>query len=134
MFSCPQYTEEKIGNAEKTELDRHFESLSLQADAARQWTEKLVTGAEAVLIPNPGESLVIEDIFGNHKVTLSWCELIKWPLVKHCPVGDFTADRMSHANNVCFILTCLCRWYKIINDSKSTSSLIIVDVLCILIL
>ena len=77
MFSCPQYTEEKIGNAEKTELDRHFESLSLQADAARQWTEKLVTGAEAVLIPNPGESLVIEDIFGNHKVTLSWCELIK---------------------------------------------------------
>lgn len=64
LLSRPQYTEEKIGSAEKTELDRHFESLSLQADAARQWTEKLVAGAEAVLIPNPGECGILD----NHKV------------------------------------------------------------------
>ncbi|MPC73623.1 Endophilin-B2 [Portunus trituberculatus] len=68
-MACFQYTEEKIGSAEKTELDRHFESLSLQADAARQWTEKLVIGAEAVLIPNPGEPGVIQHIHGNQEVS-----------------------------------------------------------------
>ena len=68
-LACFQYTEEKIGSAEKTELDRHFESLSLQADAARQWTEKLVIGAESVLIPNPGEPGVIQHILRNQEVS-----------------------------------------------------------------
>ncbi|KAK8722176.1 hypothetical protein OTU49_012310 [Cherax quadricarinatus] len=60
-----QYTEEKIGSAEKTELDGHFESLSHQADSARHWTEKMLVGAESVLIPNPGnrvEDMIFEKI------------------------------------------------------------------------
>lgn len=48
-----QYTEEKIGNAEKTELDAHFENLLQRADRTRVWTEKILARVEAVLQPNP---------------------------------------------------------------------------------
>ncbi|XP_045133936.1 endophilin-B1-like isoform X2 [Portunus trituberculatus] len=80
-----QYTEEKIGSAEKTELDRHFESLSLQADAARQWTEKLVIGAEAVLIPNPGnrvEDMIFEKIEKRRPNRLSNLEYLGLDMVQ----------------------------------------------------
>lgn len=80
-----QYTEEKIGSAEKTELDHHFESLSLQSDAARQWTEKLVTGAEAVLIPNPGnrvEDMIFEKIEKRRPNRLSNLEYLGLDMVQ----------------------------------------------------
>ncbi|XP_071821002.1 endophilin-B1-like isoform X4 [Apostichopus japonicus] len=52
-----QYTEEKIGNAEKTELDAHFENLLQRADRTRIWSEKIVTRIEAILQPNPNVRL-----------------------------------------------------------------------------
>ncbi|KAF2359616.1 BAR domain [Trinorchestia longiramus] len=55
-----QYTEEKLGNAEKTEFDSHYDTLLSQADSAKLWTEKLVAGAQAVVIPNPGNR--VEDM------------------------------------------------------------------------
>lgn len=54
FFFFFQYTEEKLGNAEKTEFDGHYESLIQQYESTKLWTEKLMTGAQAVLIPNPG--------------------------------------------------------------------------------
>ena len=54
VFLFFQYTEEKLGNAEKTEFDGHYESLSAQYESTKLWTEKLMSGAQAVLIPNPG--------------------------------------------------------------------------------
>ncbi|KAG1710446.1 Endophilin-B1 [Nymphon striatum] len=48
-----QYTEEKLGTSEKTELDAHFESLALRSDTTKQWTEKILMKAESVLTPNP---------------------------------------------------------------------------------
>ncbi|KAK3855640.1 hypothetical protein Pcinc_036479 [Petrolisthes cinctipes] len=80
-----QYTEERIGNAEKTELDQNFETLSQQADSARVWTEKLVNGAEAVLIPNPGnrmEDMIFEKIEKRRPNRLSNLEYLGLDMVQ----------------------------------------------------
>lgn len=56
-----QYTEEKLGQAEKTELDAHFENLLQRSDKTKQWTEKLLRSSETLLQPNP--SVRMEDFF-----------------------------------------------------------------------
>lgn len=48
-----QFTEEKLGQAEKTEYDAHFETLLQRSDKTKDWTEKLIKQMEAVLQPNP---------------------------------------------------------------------------------
>ncbi|XP_066154199.1 endophilin-B1 isoform X3 [Euwallacea fornicatus] len=60
-----QFTEEKLGKSEKTELDAHFENLCERAECTRKYTEKLAKDVEAVLVPNPGfriEDFVYEKI------------------------------------------------------------------------
>ncbi|XP_051964028.1 endophilin-B2a isoform X2 [Xyrauchen texanus] len=49
-----QFTEEKLGQAEKTELDAHFENLQSRADCTKNWTEKIYRQTEVLLQPNPG--------------------------------------------------------------------------------
>ena len=49
----PQFTEEKLGQAEKTELDAHFENLMSRADCTKNWTEKIYRQTEVLLQPNP---------------------------------------------------------------------------------
>lgn len=48
-----QYTEEKLGNAEKTEYDANFENLLERFDRTKMWCEKLKTQTEFSLQPNP---------------------------------------------------------------------------------
>nr|XP_034968927.1 endophilin-B2 isoform X4 [Zootoca vivipara] len=48
-----QFTEEKFGQAEKTELDAHFENLMARADCTKNWTEKILRQTEVLLQPNP---------------------------------------------------------------------------------
>uniref|UniRef100_K7GJR6 Endophilin-B2 n=2 Tax=Pelodiscus sinensis TaxID=13735 RepID=K7GJR6_PELSI len=48
-----QFTEEKLGQAEKTELDAHFENLLARADTTKNWTEKILHQTEVLLQPNP---------------------------------------------------------------------------------
>ncbi|XP_022069015.1 endophilin-B2 isoform X3 [Acanthochromis polyacanthus] len=48
-----QFTEEKLGQAEKTELDAHFENLMSRADCTKHWTEKIFRQTEVLLQPNP---------------------------------------------------------------------------------
>nr|XP_056716578.1 endophilin-B2 isoform X6 [Euleptes europaea] len=48
-----QFTEEKLGQAEKTELDAHFENLLARADGTKNWTEKILRQTEVLLQPNP---------------------------------------------------------------------------------
>ncbi|XP_072287845.1 endophilin-B2 isoform X3 [Pyxicephalus adspersus] len=48
-----QFTEEKLGQAEKTELDAHFENLLTRADSTKNWTEKILRQTEVLLQPNP---------------------------------------------------------------------------------
>lgn len=55
--ALPQFTEEKLGQAEKTELDAHFENLLSRADCTKLWTEKIYRQTEALLQPNPSNLL-----------------------------------------------------------------------------
>lgn len=48
-----QFTEEKLGQAEKTELDPHLENLLSRADSTKNWTEKILRQTEVLLQPNP---------------------------------------------------------------------------------
>lgn len=52
---CLQFTEEKLGQAEKTELDPHLENLISRADSTKNWTEKILRQTEVVLQPNPSK-------------------------------------------------------------------------------
>uniref|UniRef100_A0A3B3QBZ9 BAR domain-containing protein n=1 Tax=Paramormyrops kingsleyae TaxID=1676925 RepID=A0A3B3QBZ9_9TELE len=56
-----QFTEEKLGQAEKTELDAHLENLLARADCTKNWTEKIFRQTEILLQPNP--SARIEEFF-----------------------------------------------------------------------
>ncbi|KAF7243465.1 Endophilin-B1 [Varanus komodoensis] len=48
-----QFTEEKLGQAEKTELDAHLENLLCKAECTKQWTERIMKQTEVLLQPNP---------------------------------------------------------------------------------
>ncbi|XP_047425237.1 endophilin-B2b isoform X2 [Mugil cephalus] len=48
-----QFTEEKLGQAEKTELEPHLEILITRADSTKNWTEKILRQTEVLLQPNP---------------------------------------------------------------------------------
>ncbi|MBN3313312.1 SHLB1 protein, partial [Atractosteus spatula] len=47
------FTEEKLGQAEKTELDAHLENLLTRAECTKHWTEKIMKQTEVLLQPNP---------------------------------------------------------------------------------
>ncbi|XP_051866660.1 endophilin-B1-like isoform X3 [Pristis pectinata] len=48
-----QFTEEKFGQAEKTELDAQLENLLSKAESTKLWTEKIMKQTEVLLQPNP---------------------------------------------------------------------------------
>ncbi|KAL4218692.1 Endophilin-B1 [Mactra antiquata] len=56
-----QFTEEKLGSAEKTELDAHFENLLNRAEKTRVWTDRSLKATEALLQPNP--NIRMEEMF-----------------------------------------------------------------------
>ncbi|XP_010889476.1 endophilin-B1a [Esox lucius] len=54
LFSrAVQFTEEKLGQAEKTELDAHLENLLCRAESTKQNTERILKQTEVLLQPNP---------------------------------------------------------------------------------
>lgn len=55
IFLIFQFTEEKLGQAEKTELDAHLENLLIRAESTKQWTEKIMKQTEVLLQPNPSK-------------------------------------------------------------------------------
>jgi len=60
-----QYTEEKLGKAERTDLDPHIVMLEKKTENTKNYTEKLKNNAAAVLVPNPAaraESLLFDNI------------------------------------------------------------------------
>jgi len=60
-----QYTEEKLGKAERTELDPHLMMLEKKTENTKNLTEKIKNNATAVLIPNPAaraESLFFDNV------------------------------------------------------------------------
>ena len=55
LSRAKQFTEEKMGKAERTENDQAFDTLAKKTDKVKGYTEKLVKNTEAVLVPNPGK-------------------------------------------------------------------------------
>lgn len=53
-----QFTEEKFGKAERTELDAHFESLLQRADKTEEHTKRILGSVEGYLQPNPSKHFV----------------------------------------------------------------------------
>lgn len=69
-ISIVQFTEERLGHSERTELDGYFENLLSRAEQIKSWTEKIVASAETVLQPNPGarvEDYLIEKLAAADK-------------------------------------------------------------------
>ncbi|XP_042356916.1 endophilin-B1-like [Plectropomus leopardus] len=62
-----QYTEESIGQADKTELEPGLEELLTRVDATKTWTDKIISQTEVLLQPNAGARL--EDRLYEH---LDW--------------------------------------------------------------
>jgi len=60
-------TEEALYSGEKTTLDPQLEKLCRQADATRNWTQRLIKDIDAVLVPNPGKS-AIYDLSSYHRL------------------------------------------------------------------
>lgn len=54
-MSVIQFTEEKLGKAEKTELDPNFEQLVTFCDSTKQNTETMLKNMEFILNANPGK-------------------------------------------------------------------------------
>ena len=52
-----QYTEEKLGKAEQTPLDAHFENLLARADKTEEHTRRLLACMEGYLQPNPSKQI-----------------------------------------------------------------------------
>jgi len=60
-----QYTEEKLGKAERTELDPHIVELERKTENTKNYTERIKTNATAVVLPNPAqraESLFFDNV------------------------------------------------------------------------
>ena len=73
-----QFTEEKLGQAEKTELDAHLENLITRADGTKNWTEKILRQTEVLLQPNPSKRRGKEK--NVLKLVITSCEVLG---VKH---------------------------------------------------
>lgn len=70
-----QYTEENLGQADRTELDPGLEELLALADATKTCTDKIVSQTEVLLQPNPGETtacliIMFGDVFCVYRCPL----------------------------------------------------------------
>ncbi|RUS91739.1 hypothetical protein EGW08_000565 [Elysia chlorotica] len=74
-----QFTEEKLGTAEKTELDAHFENLMQRSDKTKLWTETILRHTASLLQPNPNqrmEDLLYEKLDRKKKDRITQYEII----------------------------------------------------------
>jgi len=50
-----QYTEERMGKAERTEMDPHIVMLEKKTENTKNYTERIKNNATAVILPNPAQ-------------------------------------------------------------------------------
>ena len=55
ILNSPQYTEERMGKAERTEMDPHIVMLEKKTENTKNYTERIKNNATAVILPNPGD-------------------------------------------------------------------------------
>lgn len=98
MFKHLQLTEEKLGTAEKTELNSHLEDLCTRADNTKAWSEKILRNVEAVTTPNPGnraEDYLFEKIEKKKPTRLTNLEYLGLDMIQ---VGMFIIRNSSFCN------------------------------------
>lgn len=95
LSAVSQFTEEKLGQAEKTELDAHFENLMSRADCTKNWTEKIYRQTEVLLQPNPSMTYIQLSYHYSWKVHVIFFSLFFFPYYKTdgCCEGD---DQFSY--------------------------------------
>ena len=54
-LNSSQYTEERMGKAERTEMDPHIVMLEKKTENTKNYTERIKNNATAVILPNPGD-------------------------------------------------------------------------------
>jgi hypothetical protein len=50
-----QFTGEKLGQAERTQLDPHLENLVRRSDSTKALTERIISHTTSILQPNPSK-------------------------------------------------------------------------------
>ncbi|XP_068925523.1 endophilin-B2 isoform X1 [Petaurus breviceps papuanus] len=92
-----QFTEEKFGQAEKTELDAHFENLLARADSTKNWTEKILRQTEVLLQPNPRSRW--QFLANSARVEEFLYEKLDRKVPSRVTNGELLAQYMSEAAN-----------------------------------
>ncbi|XP_059210026.1 endophilin-B1-like [Centropristis striata] len=81
-----QYTEESLGQADKTDFQPGLEQLLAQADATKTWTDKIISQTEVLLQPNTGARL--EDRL---------YEQLEWSVPPRQRAHEVMGDQMTQA-------------------------------------
>ena len=85
ILNSPQYTEERMGKAERTEMDPHIVMLEKKTENTKNYTERIKNNATAVILPNPGDRL-------HHH-----CHLLHHPHL--CSRDDWLFDNPASGNS-----------------------------------
>ena len=112
-YFLSQFTEEKLGQAEKTELDAHLENLLVRAENTKQWTERIMKQTEVLLQPNPSETTLffffffhcllnltgLTDSFfvfpsGKHRTVLALSIQTQTPFIHQINATHFTTSKL----------------------------------------
>lgn len=81
-----QYTEESLGQADKTDLEPGLEELLARADATKTWTDQIISQTEVLLQPSAGARL--EDRL---------YEQLDWRVPPRPRAGELLGEEMTHA-------------------------------------
>lgn len=81
-----QFTEEKLGKSERTELDAHFENLLARADKTEEHTKNLLSCMEAYLQPNPSWLLM------GHKIVNATSDVILAEVCKYVSLSRHSIE------------------------------------------
>ncbi|XP_074515897.1 endophilin-B1-like isoform X2 [Sebastes fasciatus] len=81
-----QYTEESLGQAEKTDLEPGLEELLVRVDATKTWTDQIISQTEVLLQPNAGARL--EDRLYGH---------LDWSVPTRPRAHEVLGDEMTQA-------------------------------------
>ncbi|XP_069566705.1 endophilin-B1-like [Brachyistius frenatus] len=81
-----QYTEESLGQTDKTDLEPGLEELLARADSTKTWTDQIISQTEVLLQPHPGARL--EDrLYGS----------LEWSVPPRPRANELLGDQMTQA-------------------------------------
>ena len=110
ILNSPQYTEERMGKAERTEMDPHIVMLEKKTENTKNYTERIKNNATAVILPNPGDRLHHHCHLLHHPHCLSrddWLfdspETLYIPLILIFKMYGYIKKSKHHNNFQCMV-------------------------------